>query len=77
MCLIFFEKIYNEDKFNLENMTTLQPTNTFKRVINIVKFKSKTIKTKKVWDVLKSLWFDKIWTWKSDLSLKHDNILYK
>ena len=57
-------------------MQTLQ-TQTTKRLVHFTVRKAKIKKAKKVWDVLKSLWLDKIWTWKSDLSINHDNILYK
>ena len=57
-------------------MQTLQ-IQTTKRTIHFVTKKAKIKKTKKVWDILKDLWLNKIWNWKSDLSIKHDNILYK
>lgn len=52
-------------------------TQTNKRTIHFMSIKTGTKKTKKVWDVLKNLWLNKLWTWKSDLSINHDNILYK
>jgi hypothetical protein len=57
-------------------MQTLE-THTNKRTIHFLSIKIGTKKTKKVWDVLKNLWLNKLWTWKSDLSINHDNILYK
>ncbi len=57
-------------------MKTLEKT-LIKRTSHLMTFQSKHKRVKKVWDVLKTLWFDKIWNWKSDLSVNHDNILYK
>jgi hypothetical protein len=57
-------------------MQTLQ-TQTTKRTIHFVTRKTRVKKTKKVWDILKNLWLNEIWTWKSDLSINHDNFLYK
>jgi hypothetical protein len=57
-------------------MKTLQILTT-KRTINFVTRNALVKKNKKVWDVLKNLWLNKIWTWKSELSINHDNILYK
>ena len=54
-------------------MQTLQA----KRTIHFVTTKTRAKKTKKVWDILKNLWLNKIGTWKSDLSINHDNLLYK
>ncbi len=48
-----------------------------KRTTHFILIKSKHKRIKKIWDILKNLWFDKIWNWKSDLSINHDNILYK
>lgn len=57
-------------------MKTLK-VETTKRTIKFIS-KSKTPrKIKKVWDILKDLWLDEIWTWKSNLSVTHDNFLYK
>ncbi len=57
-------------------MQTLQ-TQTTKRTIHFVTRKTKVKKTKKVWDILKNLWLNEIGTQKSDLSINHDNLLYK
>lgn len=43
-------------------------------MINFVKPKTRIKKNKKVWDILNNLWLNKIWTWKSDLSINHDRI---
>ena len=63
------------NKTSVLGVQTLQNIN--KRTFNLINFKTRTQKTKKVWDILKSLGLDKIWTWKSDLSVSHDNLLYK
>lgn len=57
-------------------MQTLK-TQTTKRTIHFIRTKTKAKKSKKVWDILNDLWLNKIWTWKSDLSVNHDNLLYK
>jgi len=56
-------------------MKTLEIVN--KRTLFFINVKKNNIKTKKVWDILKNLWLDVIWDWKSDLSVSHDNLLYK
>ena len=40
--------------------------------LNMINIKTRTQKTKKVWDILKNLGLDKIWTWKNDLSISHE-----
>jgi hypothetical protein len=57
-------------------MQTLQAQTT-KRTIHFVTTRTRVKKTKKVWDILKNLWLNEIWTWKSNLSINHDNFLYK
>jgi len=57
-------------------MQTLQAQTT-KRTIHFVTTRTRVKKTKKVKDILKYLWLNEIWTWKSDLSINHDNLLYK
>lgn len=34
-------------------------------------------KWKKILDILKNLWLDKMWNKKNDLSINHDSVLYK
>ncbi|MDP2091168.1 MAG: hypothetical protein Q8K30_06255 [Candidatus Gracilibacteria bacterium] len=57
-------------------MKTIQ-LNTSKRMINMVKPKTRIKKNKKVGDILKNLGLNIIGTGKNDLSINHDNILYK
>jgi len=75
--LLLLYTIVVEYIYNLKNMKTLDTPLIEKRSINFLFLKNNVTKTKKVWDVLKSLWLNKIWTWKDNLSLEHDNILYK
>lgn len=50
---------------------------TKKKFIHFIELDKKTSKQKRVGDILKNLWLDVIWTWKNDLSINHDNLLYK
>jgi hypothetical protein len=50
---------------------------TNKRTINFITTNTRIKKNKKVWDILKNLWLDKIWSWKNTLSINHNTLLYK
>lgn len=58
-------------------MKTIQYEPQTKRVIHFLSIKWSDKKNIKIWTVLKNLGLDKNWTWKSKLSINHDNILYK
>ena len=66
---------FMRNKTSALGVQTLQ--NISKRTLNLINIKTRIQKTKKVWDILKNLGLDKIWTWKSNLSVSHDNLLYK
>lgn len=55
-------------QFNLDNS---------RKITHTLNVKTRSLKTKLVWNILKDLWLDKTWKWTSDLSINHDNILYK